>query len=219
MDFINSLSPARKKALLAAAILLIIALVIVGFLRLTGSSDTDAAASASAASGAQSVDDDTQSDIPQSVPKTIAPQSGGPANASGSLATDAEAAGQATFVVNTLWGAYANPEQARATDLSSVLTGSALEEFDAQALEWTRDGTHTTGSPTLEDVHIISDDGAGNITVSACVDSSSVRVLNDAGTALTDDTTMTRALTYFQFVKDGETWKLSGFSFPDDPAC
>ena len=219
MDFINSLSPARKKALLAAAILLIIALVIVGFLRLTGSSDTDAAASASAASGAQSVDDDAQSDIPQSVPKTIAPQSGGPANASGSLATDAEAAGQATFVVNTLWGAYADPEQARATDLSSVLTGSALEEFDAQALEWTRDGTHTTGSPTLEDVHILSDDGAGNITVSACVDSSNVRVLNDAGTALTDDTTMTRALTYFLFVKDGGAWKLSGFSFPDDPTC
>ena len=219
MDFINSLSPARKKTLLAAAILLIIALVIVGFLRLTGSSDTDAAASASAASGAQSVDDDAQSDIPQSVPKTIAPQSGGPANASGSLATDAEAAGQATFVVNTLWGAYADPEQARATDLSSVLTGSALEEFDAQALEWTRDGTHTTGSPTLEDVHIISDDGAGNITVSACVDSSNVRVLNDAGTALTDDTTMTHALTYFQFVKDGAAWKLSGFSFPDDPTC
>ena len=216
MDFINSLSPARKKILLAAAIALIIALVIVGFLRLTGSSDTDAAASA--ASGTQSLDD-TQSDIPQSVPKTIAPQSGGPANASGSLATDSEAAGQASFVMNTLWDAYADPAQARATDLSSVLTASALEEFDAQALEWTRDGTHATGTPTLEDVHIISDDGAGNITVSACVDSSNVRVLNDAGTALTDDTTMTRALTYFEFVKDGETWKLSGFSFPDDPTC
>ena len=128
-------------------------------------------------------------------------------------------AGQATFVMNTLWDAYTDPEQARATDLSSVLTASALEEFDAQALEWTRDGTHTTGSPTLEDVHILSDDGAGNVTVSACVDSSNVRVLNDAGTALTDDTTMTRALTYFQFVKDGGAWKLSGFSFPDDPTC
>ena len=217
MDFINSPSPARKKILLAAAILLIIALVIVGFLRLTGSSDTDAAASA--ASGAQSPDDGAQSDIPQSVPKTIAPQSGGPANASGSLATDSEAAGQASFVMNTLWDAYADPAQARATDLSSVLTASALEEFDAQALEWTRDGTHATGTPTLEDVHIISDDGAGNITVSACVDSSNVRVLNDAGTALTDDTTMTRALTYFEFVNDGGAWKLSGFSFPDDPTC
>ena len=217
MDFINSLSPARKKILLAAAILLIIALVIVGFLRLTGSSDTDAAASA--APGAQSPDDGAQSDIPQSVPKTIAPQSGGPANASGSLATDSEDAGQASFVMNTLWDAYADPAQARATDLSSVLTASALEEFDAQALEWTRDGTHATGTPTLEDVHIISDDGAGNITVSACVDSSNVRVLNDAGTALTDDTTMTRALTYFEFVNDGGAWKLSGFSFPDDPTC
>lgn len=217
MDFINSLSPARKKILLAAAIALIIALVIVGFVRLTDSSDTDAAASA--ASGAQSPDDGAQSDIPQSVPKTIAPQSGGPANVSGSLATDSEAAGQASFVMNTLWDAYADPAQARATDLSSVLTASALEEFDAQALEWTRDGTHATGTPTLEDVHIISDDGAGNITVSACVDSSNVRVLNDAGTALTDDTTMTRALTYFLFVKDGGAWKLSGFSFPDDPTC
>ena len=217
MDFINSLSPARKKILLAAAIALIIALVIVGFVRLTDSSDTDAAAST--ASGAQSPDDGAQSDIPQSVPKTIAPQSGGPANASGSLATDSEAAGQASFVMNTLWDAYADPAQARATDLSSVLTASALEEFDAQALEWTRDGTHATGTPTLEDVHIISDDGAGNITVSACVDSSNVRVLNDAGTALTDDTTMTRALTYFLFVKDDGAWKLSGFSFPDDPTC
>ena len=46
MDFINSLSPARKKMLLAAAILLIIALVIVGFLRLTGSPETDTATSA-----------------------------------------------------------------------------------------------------------------------------------------------------------------------------
>lgn len=217
MDFINSLSPARKKILLAAAIALIIALVIVGFVRLTDSSDTDAAAST--ASGAQSPDDGAQSDIPQSVPKTIAPQSGGPANVSGSLATDSEAAGQASFVMNTLWDAYADPAQARATDLSSVLTASALEEFDAQALEWTRDGTHAMGTPTLEDVHIISDDGAGNITVSACVDSSNVRVLNDAGTALTDDTTMTRALTYFEFVNDGGAWKLSGFSFPDDPTC
>ena len=217
MDFINSLSPARKKILLAAAIALIIALVIVGFVRLTDSSDTDAAAST--ASGAQSPDDGAQSDIPQSVPKTIAPQSGGPANVSGSLATDSEAAGQASFVMNTLWDAYADPAKARATDLSSVLTASALEEFDAQALEWTRDGTHATGTPTLEDVHIISDDGAGNITVSACVDSSNVRVLNDAGTALTDDTTMTRALTYFEFVNDGGAWKLSGFSFPDDPTC
>ena len=198
MDFkLDSLSPARKKILLAAAILLIIALVIAGILRLTGSSDSET----SAASGIQSSPED-QSAGPQSVAKTITPQSAGPANASGSMGTATEAG-----------------EQAQATDLSSVLTESALEEFDAQALEWSRDGTHAEGTPTLENPQIISDDGAGNVTVSVCVDSSNVRLLNDAGTALTDETRMTRALTYFQFVKEGENWKLAGFSFPDDPTC
>ena len=215
MDFkLDSLSPARKKMLLAAAILLIIALVIAGILRLTGSSDSET----SAASGIQSSPED-QSAGPQSVAKTITPQSAGPANASGSMGTETEAGAQAQYVVNTLWNAYADPEQAQATDLSSVLTESALDEFDAQALEWSRDGTHAEGTPTLENPQIISDDGAGNVTVSVCVDSSSVRLLNDAGTALTDETRMTRALTYFQFVKEGENWKLAGFSFPDDPTC
>ena len=215
MDFkLDSLSPARKKILLAAAILLIIALVIAGILRLTGSSDSET----SAASGIQSSPED-QSAGPQSVAKTITPQSAGPANASGSMGTATEAGEQAQYVANTLWNAYADPEQAQATDLSSVLTESALEEFDAQALEWSRDGTHADGTPTLENPQIISDDGAGNVTVSVCVDSSSVRLLNDAGTALTDETRMTRALTYFQFVKEGENWKLAGFSFPDDPTC
>lgn len=215
MDFkLDSLSPARKKMLLAAAILLIIALVIAGILRLTGSSDSET----SAASGIQSSPED-QSAGPQSVAKTITPQSAGPANASGSMGTETEAGAQAQYVVNTLWNAYADPEQAQATDLSSVLTESALEEFDAQALEWSRDGTHAEGTPTLENPQIISDDGAGNVTVSVCVDSSSVRLLNDAGTALTDETRMTRALTYFQFVKEGENWKLAAFSFPDDPTC
>ncbi len=215
MDFkLDSLSPARKKILLAAAILLIIALVIAGILRLTGSSDSET----SAASGIQSSPED-QSAGPQSVAKIITPQSAGPANASGSMGTATEAGEQAQYVANTLWNAYADPEQAQATDLSSVLTESALEEFDAQALEWSRDGTHAEGTPTLENPQIISDDGAGNVTVSVCVDSSSVRLLNDAGTALTDETRMTRALTYFQFVKEGENWKLAGFSFPDDPTC
>ncbi|WP_291465035.1 hypothetical protein [Actinomyces sp.] len=215
MNFkLDSLSPARKKILRAAAILLIIALVIAGILRLTGSSDSEM----SAASGIQSSPED-QSAGPQSVAKTITPQSAGPANASGSMGTATEAGEQAQYVANTLWNAYADPEQAQATDLSSVLTESALEEFDAQALEWSRDGTHAEGTPTLENPQIISDDGAGNVTVSVCVDSSSVRLLNDAGTALTDETRMTRALTYFQFVKEGENWKLAGFSFPDDPTC
>ena len=214
MNFINSLSPTRKKGLVAAAILLVIALVIVVVLRLTSSSDTET----TAASGVQSVGPG-QSDAPQSIAKTITPQSAGPANATGAMETATEAGDQASYILTTLYDAYTDPEQAQATDLSSVLTESALEEFDAQAVEWAKEGLHSEGTPTVENPQVIADDGAGNLTVSACVDSSSVRVLNDAGTSFTDDTTMNRALTYFQFVKDGQNWKLSGVSFPDDPTC
>ena len=215
MDFINSLSPARKKSILAVAILVVAALVIVVGLRLMGSSEADTTA---AASGAQSVGPG-QSGAPQSIAKTITPQSAGPANASGSMGTATEAGEQAQYVANTLWNAYADPEQAQATDLSSVLTESALEEFDAKALEWTTEGLYSEGTPTIENPQVIEDDGAGNVTVSVCVDSSSVRILNDAGTVLTDNTAMTRALTYLRFVKDGQNWKLAGYSFPDDPTC
>ena len=210
MDFINSLSPARKKR-----ILVVVALVIVVGLRLMGSSEADTTA---AASGAQSVGPG-QSGAPQSIAKTITPQSAGPANTTGSMGTDADAGAQATDVMTTMWDAYADPEQAQATDLSSVLTESALEEFDAKALEWTTEGLYSEGTPTIENPQVIEDDGAGNVTVSVCVDSSSVRILNDAGTVLTDDTAMTRALTYLRFVKDGQNWKLAGYSFPDDPTC
>lgn len=215
MDFINSLSPARKKSILAVAILVVVALVIVVGLRLMGSSEADTTA---AASGAQSVGPG-QSGAPQSIAKTITPQSAGPANTTGSMGTDADAGAQASYVMTTIWDAYADPEQAQATDLSSVLTESALEEFDAKALEWTTEGLYSEGTPTIENPQVIEDDGAGNITVSVCVDSSSVRILNDAGTVLTDDTAMTRALTYLRFVKDGQNWKLAGYSFPDDPTC
>ena len=215
MDFINSLSPARKKSILAVAILVVVALVIVVGLRLMGSSEADTTA---AASGAQSVGPG-QSGAPQSIAKTITPQSAGPANTTGSMGTDADAGAQASYVMTTIWDAYADPEQAQATDLSSVLTESALEEFDAKALEWTTEGLYSEGTPTIENPQVIEDDGAGNVTVSVCVDTSAVRILNDAGTVLTDDTAMTRALTYLRFVKDGQNWKLAGYSFPDDPTC
>ena len=215
MDFINSLSPARKKSILAVAILVVVALVIVVGLRLMGSSEADTTA---AASGAQSVGPG-QSGAPQSIAKTITSQSAGPANTTGSMGTDADAGAQASYVMTTVWDAYADPEQAQATDLSSVRTESALEEFDAKALEWTTEGLYSEGTPTIENPQVIEDDGAGNVTVSVCVDSSSVRILNDAGTVLTDDTAMTRALTYLRFVKDGQNWKLAGYSFPDDPTC
>ena len=157
--------------------------------------------------------------VPQSVPKTIQPQSAGPANTAGAgMAGDDEASQQVDFVLASMWQAYSDPSTAIATDLSSILTESALEEFDAQAQEWNADGTRVSGTPRIENAHVTASDGT-TATVRACVDSSGVAVTNEAGSSLTDDTSLTRALTDFSFVNDGGSWKLSGVSFPDDPTC
>ena len=157
--------------------------------------------------------------VPQSVPKTIQPQSAGPANTAGAgMGGDDEASQQVDFVLASMWQAYSAPSTAIATDLSSILTESALEEFDAQAQEWNADGTRVSGTPRIENAHVTASDGT-TATVRACVDSSGVAVTNEAGSSLTDDTSLTRALTDFSFVNDGGSWKLSGVSFPDDPTC
>ena len=171
--------------------------------------------SAAGASGAES----DPAAVPQSVPKTIQPQSAGPANTAGAgMADDDEASQQVDFVLASMWQAYSDPSTAIATDLSSILTESALEEFDAQAQEWNTDGTRVSGTPRIEDAHVTASDGT-TATVRACVDSTGVPVTNDAGSPLTDDTSLMRALTDFSFVNDGGSWKLSGVSFPDDPTC
>ncbi|RRR37568.1 hypothetical protein EHS14_01285 [Schaalia georgiae] len=157
--------------------------------------------------------------VPQSVPKTIQPQSAGPANTAGAgIGGDDEASQQVDFVLASMWQAYSDPSTAVATDLSSILTESALEEFDAQAQEWNADGTRVSGTPRIENAHVTASDGT-TATVRACVDSSGVTVTNEAGSSLTDDTSLLRALTDFSFVNDGGSWKLSGVSFPDDPTC
>lgn len=157
--------------------------------------------------------------VPQSVPKTIQPQSAGPANTAGAgMGGDDEASQQVDFVLASMWQAYSDPSTAVATDLSSILTESALEEFDAQAQEWNADGTRVSGTPRIENAHVTASDGT-TATVRACVDSSGVAVTNEAGSSLTDDTSLLRALTDFSFVNDGGSWKLSGVSFPDDPTC
>lgn len=157
--------------------------------------------------------------VPQSVPKTIQPQSAGPANTAGAgMGGDDEASQQVDFVLASMWQAYSDPSTAIATDLSSILTESALEEFDAQAQEWNADGTRVSGTPRIENAHVTASDGT-TATVRACVDSSGVAVTNEAGSSLTDDTSLLRALTDFSFVNDGGSWKLSGVSFPDDPTC
>ena len=104
-------------------------------------------------------------------------------------------------------------------DLSEVLTGSALDAYLAQAEEFMNTGVHQEGAPTIENARITnsSEDGA-SLEIEACVDSSSVRVLNDQGTDLPASQPK-RSLTIFTLTNPDGSWKLASETFPDDPTC
>lgn len=104
-------------------------------------------------------------------------------------------------------------------DLSGVLTGSALDEYLAQAEEFMNTGVHQEGAPTIENARVIgtSDDGT-SLEVEACVDSSSVQVLNDQGTDM-HASQPKRSLTIFTLTNPDGSWKLASETFPDDPTC
>lgn len=104
-------------------------------------------------------------------------------------------------------------------DLSGVLTDGELDSYEAQADEFASTGVHQNGAPTIENPGIVgvSDDGA-TVSVQACVDSSSVHVLDDQGTDL-HASQPKRSLTIFMLTNSNGSWKISGESFPDDPTC
>ena len=103
--------------------------------------------------------------------------------------------------------------------LDGVLTDGELDSYEAQADEFASTGVHQNGAPTIENPGIVgvSDDGA-TVSVQACVDSSSVHVLDDQGTDL-HASQPKRSLTIFMLTNSNGSWKISGESFPDDPTC
>lgn len=103
-------------------------------------------------------------------------------------------------------------------DLSDVLTGSALDEYLAQAEEFMNTGVHQEGAPTIENARITNTSEDGTIEVEACVDSSAVQVLNDQGTDLRASQPK-RSLTIFTLTNPDGSWRLASETFPDDPTC
>ena len=209
----SSYSPSRRLALASGAL----AAVLLGsgawFALGAGSGDDAPASSAT----------DPMSGSGQSAPaadhETYEPQSSGPAS-EGEL--DGPAAAQrAEWVLTTMAQALADPAQkGRYTDLSSVASGFALGEFESLAAQYADEGLHQEGSAVIEDPVIVESAADGtSIVLQACVDSSGVRILNEAGTDVRGDGSLDRALTLFTFVLDDGAWKLDKQGFTDDPAC
>lgn len=108
------------------------------------------------------------------------------------------------------------------SDIEKVSTGSASDEFSANALEfgtndWKQEGTSKiVGKPKVADSKY---NGAPAKVLEVCIDSSDVKVKDSAGNTLTDPNTPKKSLNIFTLVEDNGSWKIASHDFPNNPDC
>ena len=131
---------------------------------------------------------------------------------------DVEAQEVATHALDAVAQAMASPQTT--PDLSGVLTGAYLEAFNIQREEWENNQWTQSGSPTISNVKVLENtDNGTRLVTQMCVDSSTVKVLDENGVDVRSTTDAQRTLNIFTFVLENGTWRLSDQSFPEDPNC
>lgn len=113
-------------------------------------------------------------------------------------------------------------------DLEALLKDVAVDayaaELEAQWQELISQGWSIEGTPTLVSSEVTSLDSGSDpptAAISACIDSSAVKMLDADGKQIGDDSaTMPRALHLFTLVQGSDDiWRISSHSFPNDPTC
>lgn len=124
------------------------------------------------------------------------------------------------YVEDSLAGAHtvlAQPEVAR--DMSQVLSGTALEDFDNQRLELEASGLHMEGNPKVVSSREVDSPQPGTVVKEVCVDNSAVRTVDENGKEVATPAGQERSRMLLTYVEADGAWTLSKLSFPDDPNC
>ncbi|MBK7822187.1 MAG: hypothetical protein IPJ61_14315 [Tessaracoccus sp.] len=103
--------------------------------------------------------------------------------------------------------------------LDGVATGAFRTMLELQLEEWSDADWHQVGSPTVSDVAVEDEKDDNTLIVSACVDSSDVKVLDENGVNVRDESTPNRSRMLFTLEPRGGQWMIADQTFPDDPAC
>lgn len=109
------------------------------------------------------------------------------------------------------------------TALDSVVTGQALDEIQAQQLEFHTNGWSVKGAARVTDVkvlHLTTRGAVKTAEVQACIDSSKVQLVTSAGKPVFPPSSASRrALNLYdlQYVSGG--WRIVRHTFPTDPTC
>ena len=162
---------------------------------------------------------------PSTTKETVAtPQQsmpGGPGTAS-PLPNEAQppSSEEATAVLTGAFDAIsadlATPETA--SQASSHLGGSALESHQALIEQWSNEGLHQEGKPSLVQADLVEGGDERQIW-SVCVDTSQVRVLDENGVPLAAPEMSQRTRFVVTLEKLDGTWKLTDETFSEDPQC
>lgn len=107
--------------------------------------------------------------------------------------------------------------------IESVVSGKAMDEIQAQQLEFHTNGWSVKGDARVTGVTVLktaTHNGVKTAEVQACVDSSKVQLVTSAGKPVFPPTSASRrALNLYdlQYVSGG--WRIVRHSFPTDPTC
>ncbi|WP_394282272.1 hypothetical protein [Corynebacterium sp.] len=119
--------------------------------------------------------------------------------------------------LNSVHSVLAEPTVVR--DLSQVLSGQALEDFENQQIELENEGLRMEGDVTIVDERQVDSPAPGTVIKEVCVDNSAVRTLDENGDDVTSPNAQARSRMLLTFTAAGDSWTLSELSFPDDPNC
>ncbi len=107
--------------------------------------------------------------------------------------------------------------------VSSLVTGDALAEVEAQVIEFESRDWSLEGETRYEDVKVLEADleaKTPTATVSVCVDSSDVTLVSSDGSPVVADAAETRrAINIYSLAYTDGAWRVTSHSFPDDPQC
>ncbi|QQC59996.1 hypothetical protein I6H58_03335 [Rothia kristinae] len=154
-----------------------------------------------------------------------APKDAEPQALDAALAAQEEAAGkQAQETEDSADAGEADPEESApgAQELAQHLSGSALEEALAELSEAQANGWRIEGRPRVVGqprMRTLEHDGAPARQLAVCLDSSDVKVLDQAGKTLGTGSGPERVLNLYTLVQQDGTWMVAEHALPADTAC
>lgn len=114
---------------------------------------------------------------------------------------------------------YVSPEVT--AQLEEAAVGGALDQYLATAMEYAQAGWRVEGSSKVVGSPKLAEgdyQGQAAKILEVCLDSSDVKVLDQAGNTVSSDQ-HPRSLNIFTLVEEGGSWKIASHDFPNDADC